>query len=310
VQHTFKLFLSVFLFLVSSTCFPQATAPANPANSAEDPNRAKEVLQALAAAYPDLIGDVRYLPAANGKPADWSLLLRGVRFYYAKGCLLPDNLRLQADDYSPLPFYNYSGKLPPWQDPSPEEEARWKQYSQNRLGGKPIKRSSIFLDTLWHSSSRATSYEMQKTIMFLGRKTLVHYYIMEELALVETRIRKIAETNPEVSAWLKAVSTTTSWNWRDIAATQSRSYHSYGVALDILPKSIQGKQTYWLWTAEKNPRWWAVPYKERYTPPQEVIDAFAAYGFIWGGVWPVYDTMHFEYRPELLILSGHTINKF
>ncbi|MDD5211432.1 MAG: M15 family metallopeptidase, partial [Sulfuricurvum sp.] len=27
------------------------------------------------------------------------------------------------------------------------------------------------------------------------------------------------------------------------------------------------------------------------------------YGFIWGGRWYHYDTMHFEYRPELLAPS-------
>ena len=33
--------------------------------------------------------------------------------------------------------------------------------------------------------------------------------------------------------------------------------------------------------------------------PQEIVDAFEAEGFIWGGRWAHYDTMHFEYRPEL-----------
>ena len=27
---------------------------------------------------------------------------------------------------------------------------------------------------------------------------------------------------------------------------------------------------------------------------------FETHGFIWGGAWYHYDTMHFEYRPELL----------
>jgi hypothetical protein len=27
---------------------------------------------------------------------------------------------------------------------------------------------------------------------------------------------------------------------------------------------------------------------------------FEQHGFIWGGRWAHYDTMHFEYRPELL----------
>ena len=36
------------------------------------------------------------------------------------------------------------------------------------------------------------------------------------------------------------------------------------------------------------------------TLPAEVIDIFERHGFIWGGKWSHYDTMHFEYRPELL----------
>jgi hypothetical protein len=35
--------------------------------------------------------------------------------------------------------------------------------------------------------------------------------------------------------------------------------------------------------------------------PLEIIDIFERHGFIWGGKWYHYDTMHFEYRPELLI---------
>ena len=31
-----------------------------------------------------------------------------------------------------------------------------------------------------------------------------------------------------------------------------------------------------------------------------IVDVFERNGFIWGGKWYHYDTMHFEYRPELL----------
>jgi hypothetical protein len=34
-----------------------------------------------------------------------------------------------------------------------------------------------------------------------------------------------------------------------------------------------------------------------------VIRIFEEEGFIWGGKWAMYDTMHFEYHPELLLLS-------
>jgi len=33
------------------------------------------------------------------------------------------------------------------------------------------------------------------------------------------------------------------------------------------------------------------------------------FGFIWGGKWPNYDTMHFEYRPEIFILSGLEVER-
>jgi hypothetical protein len=42
-----------------------------------------------------------------------------------------------------------------------------------------------------------------------------------------------------------------------------------------------------------------VPLEKRWNPPDPVIEAFEREGFIWGGKWPFYDNMHFEYRPEL-----------
>ena len=36
-------------------------------------------------------------------------------------------------------------------------------------------------------------------------------------------------------------------------------------------------------------------------PPQSVIDIFEDEGFIWGGKWVIWDNMHFEYHPELIL---------
>ena len=41
-----------------------------------------------------------------------------------------------------------------------------------------------------------------------------------------------------------------------------------------------------------------IPYKNRI--PHRIVEIFERHGFIWGGKWYHYDTMHFEYRPELL----------
>jgi hypothetical protein len=35
----------------------------------------------------------------------------------------------------------------------------------------------------------------------------------------------------------------------------------------------------------------------------QVIAIFEAHGFIWGGKWHHFDSVHFEYRPELTALD-------
>jgi len=82
------------------------------------------------------------------------------------------------------------------------------------------------------------------------------------------------------------------FNWRVIAGTNRLSAHSFGIAIDI----NVDYSNYWRWTPdfEKNPQ-----YKNQI--PMEIVAIFEKHGFIWGGKWFHYDTMHFEYRPELLI---------
>ncbi|MCG3705331.1 M15 family metallopeptidase [Aliarcobacter butzleri] len=52
---------------------------------------------------------------------------------------------------------------------------------------------------------------------------------------------------------------------------------------------------YWQWD-EKDGK---IEYKNKI--PLEIVEIFEKYGFIWGGRWYHFDTMHFEYRPELLV---------
>jgi hypothetical protein len=259
-------------------------------------------MKALAAAYPERIDRAEY---RNG---DWAVSLKTdspqtAWYYYAGGRLLPEELRDQAGEFDPQPFYNYTAELPPWQPPGPEQAERFKNQGERRRLHPP-KRSQHFYDALWRSRSRDESWERVKSLRFLGHTVMVHYMILEELALVEERILGEAKTNPQVKQWVNSLDTLDGWNWRSIAETQSRSFHAYGAALDLLPKSLGGRETYWLWAARKTPEWWTISYERRLHPPEAVIKAFEAYGFLWGGKWLFFDTMHFEYRPEILVLSN------
>jgi hypothetical protein len=282
------------VFGILLACFPVPCFAQSDNNSLQ---RGQRVMEALAAAYPDRIEKAEF------KDGDWTVLMRGNRYYFCGGRLLPEELRDKEADYSPQPFYHYAAELPPWKAPSAEDAERFKNMATNR-SRNPVKRSPHFFDALWQAGTREESQKRLRDISFLGFKVAVHEGIREPLARVEARILAEAQNDSQLRAWINSINTTACWNWRTIADTQTRSYHAYGVAIDILPKQLGGKETYWLWAARNKPEWWNIPYSERLHPPAFVIRAFESQGFIWGGKWLFFDTMHFEYRPEIFILSG------
>jgi hypothetical protein len=251
------------------------------------------VMKALATAYPQRV------LRAEFRDGDWAVLLRDTWFYYAEGRLLPEELRGRASEYSPIAFYNYQRELPPWTAPSAEQSNRFRNMGDERAVRRP--RAFYFFDALYRASSRAEAYDRVKTIRFLGREVMVHSSILEDLSLIEERIQAIARTDSQVRTWVNNINNLEGWAWRNIAGTESRSFHSYGAAIDILPRSLGGRAMYWLWAG---PNWWNISYEGRYHPPDAVIKVFESYGFVWGGKWLFFDTMHFEYRPEVFILSG------
>ncbi len=83
-----------------------------------------------------------------------------------------------------------------------------------------------------------------------------------------------------------------SFIWRVIAGTDRLSVHSFGAAIDI----NVARSNYWHYVVKDEAA--QIPYKNRI--PAAIVDVFERHGFIWGGWWYHYDTMHFEYRPELI----------
>lgn len=115
-----------------------------------------------------------------------------------------------------------------------------------------------------------------------------------------TRINGVAEKLQRVSNELDKLSSkfdrflipsAGTYNCRGIAGTDRISAHGYGIAIDIAVKNTD----YWRWAKPKNG-----PPKYRNRIPHEIVEVFERHGFIWGGKWHHFDTMHFEYRPELL----------
>jgi hypothetical protein len=241
---------------------------------------------------------------------DWTVEVDGRRFYYAGGKLLPEDMLVQEEEYRPLLFYRYSAELPAWNPPSAENIERMRAPREQPSTPRPtLKRSTAFFDTLLYGASREEVALHIKDINFLGESVRVHESIVDELASIEEQLKLFATSEPEIAQWLEDINDITTWNWRNIAGTASKSFHSYGTAVDIQQKPQAGKHSYWLWSSQNGLNWWQIPYEDRQHPPDAVIKLFESYGFIWGGKWPMFDTMHFEYRPEVLLINGLSMSR-
>ena len=105
-------------------------------------------------------------------------------------------------------------------------------------------------------------------------------------------LSKELDKHPEFIKYLTNIGGT--FNWRKISGTDRLSMHSFGVAIDI----NVSQSNYWKWDYKSDNKNINLSYRNRI--PLELVKIFEKYGFIWGGNWYHYDTMHFEYRPELL----------
>ena len=117
-----------------------------------------------------------------------------------------------------------------------------------------------------------------------------------------TKVNGAAEQLKKVCAELlkypclhKYLTNASSFYWRKVRGADRQSAHSYGIAIDI--NTLYSN--YWLWANPKSSETDKIEYENKI--PLEIVKVFEKYGFIWGGRWYHYDTMHFEYRPELRV---------
>lgn len=144
----------------------------------------------------------------------------------------------------------------------------------------------LFLAT--YGSTRNEVHQHLTKVRFFGLRYPFHERAAEPLGRVVKRLEPEVKANPKLLPFLKDIGGT--FIWRTIKRSKRLSGHSFGIAIDI---NVE-RSDYWRWTYRGKPMIW----KNRV--PQVIVDAFEAEGFIWGGRWKHYDTMHFEYRPELL----------
>ena len=261
-----------------------------------DDSTGERETRALIQAYPGRIAERAF------RDGDWAVRVDDTWFFWARGRMLPAELREDWEQYASYRFYAYPLRLPEVRRLD-EEERRRLELRLEAAEQDPPRRHEGFLGALYQAATRGQTESGIERVVFLGYPVSVHKALVEPLAAVERSLQRLAQSNEETREFLEGLKGFAGYNWRAIAGTRSRSYHSYGIAIDLVPKSYGGLYAYWRWALPHERQWYSLPYEKRWMVPQPIVHAFEEQGFIWGGKWFFFDTMHFEYRPELLLLA-------
>ncbi len=244
--------------------------------------------------YDDEIDDMKLLVTSYDKTTT---------LYYCDGLYLPKEELPNRDHYYRV-IHNYRRVLRDPANFTEEEKQRIRNYGsdENRQNG-PVSSKFIF-DAIYDCETRHSSETHLRSMTLWGKSLNVNRMVGEVVDRVEAKVYELAETDAEVAEFLRTLGRCWGYNWRQIRDAPTKSFHSYGIALDILPRGWEKKIVYWGYEKQKgNADWMMIPLADRWLPPPAVVKAFEDEGFIWGGRWEIWDNMHFEYHPELLLAS-------
>ena len=168
---------------------------------------------------------------------------------------------------------------PHWRGPATSDPGRY--------------RYDPFFLKMYGDSARAVGARTRKVRWAVGKGPPGTLKVTTVNGVADRLERVVAAVSRLPAADRQAVATTAgAFVWRTIKGTDRLSLHSFAIAVDVgVPQS-----DYWRWVkpGPDGQRAW------RNRIPASVAAAFEAEGFIWGAKWLHFDTMHFEYRPELL----------
>ncbi len=229
----------------------------------------------------------------------WVFLLRnGIAVPYSDGKRLSVEARMEDSDLESMLLQAYPFATQDIPVPAGHEAGRFRNYALLKAvyGATPdeVKRALVTVDF----AGLALEFNQNN-----GAAEALH------------RVGQELQSDPEAWAYVKWVAglrldgprgmklkrspNIGTWNWRTIAGTERLSAHSFGIAID-LNKPKMKRPSYWRWVnAKKYPRGFE-SVQELEPVPWTVVDIFERHGFIWGGKWHHFDTMHFEYRPEFI----------
>ena len=141
-----------------------------------------------------------------------------------------------------------------------------------------------------YGSTELAVYKNLVPVEWFGKKIM-----FSKINGAAEQLKKVASELEKKYQFQKYLTNASTFYWRNVRGSSRLSAHSYGIAIDINTTY----SNYWLWSNPNCHETDKIKYENRI--PIEIVKVFEKYGFIWGGRWYHYDTMHFEFRPEFLI---------
>lgn len=264
----------------------------------------RELIKIFEKAYPQVDFNVSFDETVN----DWKIEInrdnRSAILYWADGKLLTLDKLPEKDLYSSF-LYNYPKNVADPKDFSQEDIDRIREYSSPKNRKKSRGTAPEFYNVIFDVGTRLSTESHINSIKFLNKSTNTHEFLHEILKQVQKDIFEVAKHDAEVKDFLDKLASADSYSWRTISDSGNRSFHSMGLAIDVLPKGWGQKNLYWAWRRDiDGDNWMKLPLERRWMPPQKVIEIFESHGFLWGGKWIIWDNMHFEYRPEVILYNN------
>lgn len=230
------------------------------------------------------------------------------RFYLINGRILPKRYVNRWQNYYPVFVDYYPQEIPNPKNFSNEYIEELKVLADGKSRKDSFQPSMTLVQTFLYNAKTPAQIERYiVTTRFMDWKVRIHKDLVPRLKQIQIKLNQEALVNQEVAKFLAQRVTITGYNWREVRDSEKRSSHSWGISIDIMPKYYGLKQIYWKWTKDfYQDGWITMPLNKRWIPPLKVISIFESEGFIWGGKWEIWDNMHFEYHPELLLLSKNS----
>ena len=71
---------------------------------------------------------------------------------------------------------------------------------------------------------------------------------------MSSELDSLRRSDPQVSSYLHALAEMNGYNYRYVEGTRSRSLHSYGTAIDLIPRRRSSGYSYWQWASRQRSR--------------------------------------------------------